>query len=128
MKPTFHHKLIRLAVVFSAITLVNVINLPASAEEAPVPTVLADGANAKSRRVEGMHKTRFVEIFLAHRDAKTGKLVAECYNTMFTSQGIPESKDTAPQAPVEGLDFEKMKKDFGVLGASLNGPKLWTSD
>ena len=47
---------------------------------------------------------------------------------MFTSKGIPDSKDTAPQALVEGLDFEKMKQDFGVLGASLNGPKLWTSD
>ena len=75
-----------------------------------------------------MHKTRFIEIFLAHRDAKTGKLVAECYNTMFTPRGIPASKDTAPQAKVEGLDFEAMKKDFAVAGASLNGPKLWLSD
>jgi hypothetical protein len=97
-------------------------------EVPPAPAILADGANAKSKRVENMHQTRFIEIFLAHRDAKTGKLVAECYNTMFTSKGIPGSKDTAPQALVEGLDFEKMKKDLGVLGASLNGPKLWTSD
>ena len=92
------------------------------------PKVLADGANATSGRVENMHKTRFIEIFLAHRDAKSGKLVAECYNTMFTPKGIPASKDTAPQALVEGLDFAKMKTDYGVLGASLNGPKIWTSD
>ena len=92
------------------------------------PKVLADGAGAKSGRVDNMHKTRFIEIFLAHRDAKTGKLVAECYNTMFTSKGIPASKDTAPQALVEGLDFAKMKTDYGVLGASLNGPKLWLPD
>ena len=75
-----------------------------------------------------MHKTRFIEIFLAHRDAKTGKLVAECYNTMFTSKGIPASKDTAPQARVEGLDFDRMKTEYGVVGASLNGPKLWLPD
>jgi hypothetical protein len=92
------------------------------------PKVLADGASAKFKRVENMHGTRFIEIFLAHRDAKTGKLVAECYNTMFTSTGIPATKDTASQARVEDLDFDTMKKDYGVLGASLNGPKVWTPD
>jgi hypothetical protein len=100
----------------------------AQAPSPAMPKVLADGANAKSGRADNMHKTRFLEIFLAHRDAKTGKLVAECYNTMFTPNGIPASKDTAPQARVEGLDFAKMKTDFGVLGASLNGPKIWTPD
>lgn len=29
---------------------------------------------------------------------------------------------------VEGLDFDKIKSEYGVLGASLNGPKLWTLD
>jgi len=130
MKPTLQHKPLRHAAVFSAMAWLLGVPLSGKAEEksAPTkPTVLEDGANSKSKRVENMHKTRFIEIFLAHRDAN-GKLVAECYNTMFTSSGIPESKDTAAQALVEGLDFEKMKKDYGVLGASLNGPKLWTSD
>jgi len=95
--------------------------------------VLADGANAKSGRVENMHMTRFIEIFLAAPDATTGKLVAACYNTacyntMFTPQGIPASKNTAPQELVEGLDFEKMKQEYGLKGASLNGPKNWTPD
>ncbi len=87
-----------------------------------------DGAGAKSGRVDNTHKTRFIEIFLAHPDAKTGKLVAECYNTIFTSNGIPASRDTAPQARVEGLDFARMKTDYGVKGASLNGPKIWLPD
>jgi hypothetical protein len=77
--------------LLSTVALIHGTHLPAIAEEAPVPTVLADGEKAESRRVENMHKTRFIEIFLAHRDAKTGKLVAECYNTMFTSKGVPES-------------------------------------
>ena len=47
---------------------------------------------------------------------------------MFTPNGIPASKDTAPQSLVEGLDFAKMKTDLGILGASLNGPKVWTPD
>lgn len=100
----------------------------AQATSSAEPKVLADGVGAKSGRFDNMHKIRFIEIFLAHRDAKTGKLVAECYNTMFTPKGIPASKDTAPQALVEGLDFAKMKTDYGVIGASLNGPKVWTPD
>lgn len=92
------------------------------------PKVLADGVGAKMRRVENLHKARFIEIFLAFRDAKTGHLVAACYNTLFTPQGIPASRDTAPQKLVAGLDFAKMKTDYRVLGASLNGPKLWLTD
>jgi len=103
---------------------------PSLAQGTPAvaPTVVADGAGAKPGRFDNMHKTRFIEIFLAHRDAKTGKLVAECYNSMFTAKGIPASKDAAPQVQVEGLDFAKMKTEFGVLGASLNGPKVWLPD
>ena len=100
----------------------------AQEKSAAVPKVLADGAGARSGRFDKMHRTRFIEIFLAYADAKTGKLVAECYNTMFTSNGIPASKDTAPQALVERLDFARMKTDYGVRGASLNGPKLWLPD
>ncbi len=103
---------------------------PSFAQVAPpmAPKVLADSAGAKSGRFDQMHQTRFIEIFLAHRDAKTGKLVAETYNSMITVKGIPATKDTAPQAKVEGLDFGAIKMELGVLGASLNGPKLWLPD
>ena len=100
----------------------------AQVASAAAPKVLADGVGAKSGRFDQLHQTRFIEIFVAHRDAKSGKLVAECYNSMFTAKGIPASKDTAPQVNVEGLDFAKIKTDLGVLGASLNGPKLWLPD
>jgi hypothetical protein len=100
-----------------------------AAETPPAETkVLADGNGATYKRVENMHKVRYVEIFLAGREAKSGSLVAACYNSMFNPNGIPASKDTSPQALVQGLDFAKMKKDYGVLGASLNGPKLWLPD
>lgn len=99
-----------------------------SQDSMAVVNVLNDGANAKAIRVENMHMTRYIEIFLALPDPATGKLVAPCYNTMFTAQGIPESKNTAPQELVEKLDFEKMKQEYGVKGASLNGPKIWTPD
>jgi hypothetical protein len=101
---------------------------PESKDSIVAVNVLNDGANAKSVRVDNLHLTRFIEIFLATPDPKTGKLVAPCYNTMFSPDGIPESRNTAPQELVEGIDFEKLKQEYGVKGASLNGPKLWTPD
>lgn len=103
---------------------------PETASKAPAEntSIANDGDNSKPGRFDNMHQTRFIEIFLARRDDEAGKLVAECYNSMFTQAGIPASKDTSPQAQVESLDFEKMKTDFGILGASLNGPKLWLPD
>ena len=89
------------------------------------PDIGADGTDVDSVHVEGMHLTRFVEIFLAHRAVETGTLVAECYNTMFTRTGIPSSKDTAPSGLVDRLDVERLKDEYAVLGAWLNGPKLW---
>ena len=96
---------------------------PASRDTAAPPAVFGDGADAKFKRFDNMHGTRFIEIFLAGRDAKTKSLVAACYNTMFTSKGIPASKDTAPQTLVEGLNFDRLKEAYGVLGASFERPK-----
>jgi hypothetical protein len=118
-------KIAILATVFLAATVGGAVAQQASTVE---PAVLADGNGAVSKRFDNTNKVRFIEIFLAGRDAKTGKVVAACHNSIFTSKGIPASRDTAPQALVEGLDFEKMKKDFGVLGVSLNGPKIWLPD
>ena len=90
--------------------------------------VLDDGANAESERAENLHGVRYIEMFLAAKDPNTGNLVAACYNSMMGPAGIPASRDTAPQAAVAGLDFEKIKEDFGILGASLNGPKIFMPD
>jgi len=98
---------------------------PADSE---LPAVFGDGADAKFDRVDNVHQVRFVEIFLVGRVASTGDVVAAVYNTMYTDQGIPESKDTSPQALLEGLDLDHIQKEYGVLGASLNGPKLCLPD
>jgi hypothetical protein len=96
--------------------------------DSALPAVFGDGADAKYDRVDNVHQVRFVEIFLVGREAGTGDVVAAVYNTMYTPQGIPESKDTSPQALLEGLDFDHIQKQYGVLGASLNGPKLCLPD
>jgi hypothetical protein len=90
--------------------------------------VLHDGDDVKKGRVDNMHKTRFIELFFAYEGSNKEGIVAECFNTMFTSKGIPESKNTAPQELVEALDLDKMAKEYGVANVSLNGPKLWLPD
>jgi hypothetical protein len=121
-------KTVNVGLIIMALFLI--VAIPCGAQDASIgtPEVLSDGENAKNKRVDNMHQTRYIEIFLAAKDTKTGSLVAACYNSMFSPEGIPVSKDTAPQTLVEGLDFEQIKKEFGVLGASLNGPKLWLPD
>lgn len=119
---------IALTVVSCGNNAVESTNKSESKDSSVTVNVLNDGLNAKPVRVENLHLTRFIEIFLATPDPASGKLVAPCYNTMFTPDGIPASKNTAPQELVEGLDFEKMKQEYGLKGASLNGPKLWTPD
>jgi len=93
----------------------------------PKPEVLADGLNAKPKRIEHSHGTRFIEVFLAGIDPSTGNIVAECYGT-YANPDTPANKDTAPQALVASLSMAEIKKHYGVLGASLNGPKLWQPD
>lgn len=95
---------------------------------AALPAVFGDGVNASPRRVDRMHGTRYVEIVLAATDPASGREVAACFNSMYTGNGLPRSKDTAPQALIGELDVEAMKKSFGVPGASFNGPKLWLPD
>jgi hypothetical protein len=92
------------------------------------PVVLSDSDGAVFGRVDGMHRVRYIEMFLAGQKADTGDIVAACYNTMYGDWGIPESKDTAPQDLVAGIDFDALKAEYGLLGASLNGPKIWTPD
>ena len=121
-------KTIYVAVLMVAALMAPVASSFAQSAPAAEPQVLRDGDGAKSMRVNDTHMVRYVEVFLAGHEAKSGNLVAACYNTMFTPGGIPASRDSAPQALVEGLDLEKVKKEFGVVGASLNGPKIFQPD
>jgi hypothetical protein len=93
----------------------------------PKPEVMFDGADAKPKHIENSHLMQFAEIFLAAIDPSTGDIVAECYGT-YANPEIPANKDTAPQAKAAALDMDEIKKKYGVLGASLNGPKLWIPD
>ena len=90
--------------------------------------LLTDGEGAQSKRIDDMRHLRYIELFFSTHDPQTGKLVAPCYNTTFRSSGIPESRDTAPQNAVKGLDFDELAEEYGVLHVLLNGPKRWMLD
>jgi hypothetical protein len=117
-------------VVLLTAALMAATGVGAFAKEASsaVPAVLSDGDGAKTVRFENMHQVRFIELFFAARDPKTGKMVAPCYNTMYSTKAMPASKDTSPQALVESLDLEKIAKEYGVAKVMLNGPKIWMPD
>ncbi len=93
----------------------------------PKPAVLSDGVNAKTNRISNSHLMRFIEMYLAGLDPNTGDIIAECYGS-YAIPKIPANKDSSPQALVAALDMKKLKAQYGVLGASLNGPKLWIAD
>lgn len=92
------------------------------------PNILSDSDDAKSGRADGLYLVRYIEIFLTIKNPETSKIVAQVYNSSILSPGVVTSKDTAPQEQVVGLDFDKIAAEYGVLNASLNGPKLWLID
>ena len=93
-----------------------------------LPKVFSDGIGAKKQRVKNINQVRYIEMYLAARDPKTGNFLGACYNSSILPSDIPASKDTSPQNLLEGLNYNKIKKEFGVAAASLNGPKLWMCD
>lgn len=114
-----HESLLRIAIAASAAATL----LAGSA--VAVPDISRDGVNAKAVGID-MRNMRFIEIFLAHRDPQTGNILGECYGT-YANPDIPATRDSAPQALVRGLDMKAIQKQYGVLSASLNGPKLSTA-
>jgi hypothetical protein len=100
----------------------------AQAPSSEMPKVFSDGDGAKSMRANNLNQVRYIEMYLASPDPKTREVVAACYNSSVLPSEIPANKDSSPQALVEGLDLAKIKQEYGVLDASLNGPKLWMLD
>ncbi len=92
----------------------------------PRSEIFADGENAKSIRIN-MRMMRYIEIFLAGIDPATGNVLAACYGS-YARPDIPPNMDSSPQASVQRLDMKAIAKKYGVLGASLNGPKLSIAD
>jgi hypothetical protein len=88
-----------------------------------------DGANAKSTHFDNVHTVRYIEVFVMGGDPLKNALVGNVYNTTFIpGLDLKTDKDTAPQAYVEGISKEEIKKRFDAYAVAINGPKLWMLD
>jgi len=114
MKTTAHKFVFSISLLAVMLTLVGCASLP------------NDGANAQSKHFDNLHTLRYVELFIVGGNGITGSLQANVYNTTFRDGYT--GKDSAPQAWVESINLEVLKKDYHALGASMNGPKLWMLD
>jgi hypothetical protein len=90
-------------------------------------TLPQDDAGAKLMRFEGVSGNRYSEIFLIGGNAITGNLIGGVYNT--TGLNSPDGKgDSTPQAILDKVDINALKKEYDVLRVYKNGPRLWTLD
>ena len=96
---------------------------PLTAAAAKKTSILDDGKNAKILKVEKMHGTRYMEMFLTLKDPETNKVISQCYNPMFTGKKIPSNHNLAPENKVDTLDFKKVKQKYNLINVSMNGPK-----
>lgn len=76
-----------------------------------------------------MRLVRYLEIFVIGGDPSKGQLYANVYNTsLVPGFDGKTTKDSSPQAYVEGINVGEIKQRFNALQATLNGPKLWMLD
>ncbi len=85
-----------------------------------------DGVDARLMRFDGINGKRYTEIFLIGGNGITKHLVGGVYNTL----GLNDSGngDTCPQAVLDKVDVKALAKEYDMLLAYKNGPRLWTLD
>lgn len=88
-----------------------------------------DDANAKLMHFENTRAQRYTEIFAIYGDAATKNLTAGVYNTIGLNGASPTGAgDSTPQALLDKVTPELVKKDSGALAGFINGPRIWTLD
>jgi hypothetical protein len=86
-----------------------------------------DDAGARPMHFDHLRDTLYAEVFLIGGNAIAGHFKAGIYNTTGLNDET-NGRDSAPQALVARLDTKAIKDRFGVLGAFVNGPRIWTLD
>ncbi len=88
-----------------------------------------DNANAKLMHFENTRAQRYTEIFAIYGDAVTKNLTAGVYNTIGLNGASPTGAgDSSPQALLDKVTPELVKKEAHAVGAFINGPRVWTLD
>jgi hypothetical protein len=86
-----------------------------------------DDEGATLMRFENVRGQRYTEIFLIGGHAITHHLVAGVYNTIGMNDPAGTG-DTCPQDVLDKIDVEDLTKEYDLLGAFKNGPRLWCLD
>ena len=86
-----------------------------------------DDAGAKLMRFENVRGQRYTEIFLIGGHAIIRDVTAGIYNTIGLND--PDGTgDTCPQAILDQVDVDALTKQYDILSAFKNGPRLWCMD
>src|SRR5215471_15471352 len=86
-----------------------------------------DGANAKVMKFDHLQDVRYTEIVPIFPNPKTDELQGAFYNTTGLNNSA-DPKDTSPQALLDKIDLEALKKQLGALAVFKNGPRYWCYD
>lgn len=86
-----------------------------------------DDVNIELRHYDNINATRYTEIFLMGGNALTKKLVGGVYNTVGLNYD-DSLMDSSPQEILEKMDMKALAREYKVLAAHKNGPRLWTLD
>ena len=92
-----------------------------------VVTLPNDGADAKLMTFRETYGHRYTEMFLIGGNAITRNLQANVYNTWGLNGG-DTTGDSSPAALLDKIDDKAIAKQYHVLAAFKNGPRLWTLD
>ena len=92
-----------------------------------IVTLPKDGADAKLVTFKGTYGHRYTEMFLIGGNAITKNLEANVYNT-WGLNGSDTTGDSSPAALLDKIDVKEVAKNFHMLAAFKNGPRLWTLD
>jgi hypothetical protein len=86
-----------------------------------------DDAGAKLMKFENIRTHRYTEMFLICGNAITKNLRGGVYNTLNLNDDAGTG-DTCPAEILDKVDIKALKKEYKVLAAFKNGPRLWTLD
>jgi hypothetical protein len=112
-----------LAIIIAAIVIVAAIVLYSKL----VVTLPNDSADAKPFTFKDTRGHRYTEMFLIGGNAITKDLKANVYNTWGLNGG-DTTGDSCPEALLNKVDVNELKKQYHVLASFKNGPRMWTLD
>lgn len=86
-----------------------------------------DDEDIKKIKYSGINGNRYTEIFLISGNPQTKELKGGVYQTI----GLNDPKgvgNTAPAEILDKLDMQGLAKEYEIVTAYKNGPRLWTLD